>query len=101
MSLGRTLLQIEVIKISLISQDTYECKTSNTFSGHNFAETIANARVHFWVCLYQHLRLCFKETAYLFAALYDIEGTDSCVSKTASEDTASHAFCVVAEVVDV
>jgi len=48
------------------------------------------------------VRVCnLEEITYLFAALDNIKGADCGVSETASEDTASHAFSVVTEVVDV
>ena len=42
-----------------------------------------------------------EKPTYLLAALYDIEGANSCVGETAGENTSHHAFSVVAEVVDV
>ena len=42
-----------------------------------------------------------RKPTYLLATLDDVERADSGVSEPACKDTASHAFSVVAEVVDV
>ena len=104
---------------ALFSADsgTYESEALHAFSGIDGFEAVGNAFVETGVGLSStvirsrkkkiftnRLKLWFLVAvlcAYLHAALNDIKRADSGVGEAASEDTANHAFGVVASVMNV
>ncbi len=100
---------------------TYESEALHALSGVDLLETITEAAVEAWVCLFynqiqsvtcshsegdQDLWPCSESglsvsDTYLSTALDNIKRADSCVRDTAGKDASDHALGVVAHIVDV